>query len=194
MQERIAKFEPTIERLRELGRVPPAKVAEHGFRTLMLNRTRRGGVFAPGTSFLCNGENGRGVLSRWYPETLAARLAAIREYADRIVFVEGDGLKVLPILLRGWGRKAAVFLDPPYTAQGGKRAGSRLYAHSRIDHADLFATLAEHDANFLMTYDAAREIVSLVRRYGFDSVRLSMENGDHNFLSELVIASEPLLA
>ena len=194
MQERIAKFEPTIERLRELERVPPATVAEHGFRTLMLNRTRRGGVFAPGTSFLCNGENGRGVLSRWYPETLATRLAAIRKYAGRIVFVEGDGLKVLPILLRGWGRKAAVFLDPPYTAQGGKRAGSRLYAHSRIDHADLFATLPEHDANFLMTYDAAREIVSPVRRYGFDAVRLSMENGDHDFLSELVIASEPLFA
>ena len=194
LQERIARFEPTIERLRELEQVPPATVAEHGFRTLVFNRTRRGGVLAPGASFSRNGENGRGVLSRWYPETLATRLAAIREYAGRIVFVEGDGLKVLPILLRGWGRKAALFLDPPYTARGGKRAGSRLYAHSHIDHADLFAMLADHDANFLMTYDAAPEIVSLVRRHDFDAVRLSMKNGHHNLLSELVITSEPFFA
>jgi len=108
--------------------------------------------------------------------------------------VEGDGLKLLPMLLRGGGRKAAVFLDPPYTAQGGKQAGSRLYVHSRIDHAGLFAMLAEHGADFLMTYDAAPEIVSLVQRYEFNAVRLSMKNGHHNHLPELVITSEPLFA
>ena len=194
LQEWICRFEPTIDRLRELEQVPPTTVAEHGFRTLVLNRTRRGGILAPGASFCRNGENGRGILSRWYPETLATRLAAIQEYADRIVFLEGDGLKALPMLLRGWGRKAAVFLDPPYTAQGGKRAGSRLYAHSNIDHASLFDMLAEHDSNFLMTYDAAPEIVSLVRRYDFDAVCLSMKNGHHNHLPELVVTSEPLFA
>ena len=194
LQEWICRFEPTIDRLRELEQVPPTTVAEHGFRTLVLNRTRRGGILAPGASFCRNGENGRGILSRWYPETLATRMAAIQEHADRIVFLEGDGLKVLPMLLRGWGRKAAVFLDPPYTAQGGKRAGSRLYAHSNIDHAGLFDMLAEHDSNFLMTYDAAPEIVSLVRRYDFDAVCLSMKNGHHNHLPELVVTSEPLFA
>ena len=68
LQERIARFEPTIERLRGLERVPPATVAEHGFRTLVFNRTRRSGVLVPGASFSRNGENGRGVFSRWYPE------------------------------------------------------------------------------------------------------------------------------
>ena len=194
LQERIRRFEPTIERLRQLAQDSPATVAEHGFRTLVLNRTRRGGILAPGASFYRNGENGRGVLSRWYPETLAMRLAAIQEHADRIVFLEGDGLKVLPMLLRGWGRKAAVFLDPPYTAQGGKRAGSRLYAHSNIDHAGLFSMLSEYESNFLMTYDAAPEIVELVHRFNFDAVCLSMKNGHHHHLSELVITSEPLFS
>ena len=193
LQEWIRQFEPTIERLRELEHIPPATVAEHGFRTLVLNRTRRGGILAPGASFCRNGENGRGLLSRWYPETLVTRLDAIQKHAQRIVFVEGDGLKALPILLRGWGRKAAVFLDPPYTA-GGKRAGARLYAHSSIDHAGLFRLLAEHDSNFLMTYDAAPEIVSLVHEHDFDAVCLSMKNGHHNHLSELVITSERLFA
>lgn len=194
LQERICRFEPTIEQVRALERIPPATVTDHGFRTLVLNRTRRGGILAPGASFCRNGENGRGLLSRWYPETLATRLAAIREYADRIVFLEGDGLKALPMLLRGWGRKAAVFLDPPYTAQGGKRAGSRLYAHSNIDHAALFSMLATHETNFLMTYDAAPEIVELVHRHEFDAVCLSMKNGHHDRMSELVITSEPLFS
>ena len=194
LQEWIGQFEPTIERLRELEQVYPSTVTEHGFRTLVLNRTRRGGILAPGASFCRNGENGRGLLSRWYPETLANRLAAIQECAARIVFLEGDGMKALPMLLQGWGRKAAVFLDPPYTANGGKRAGSRLYAHSAIDHAALFSLLAEHESNFLMTYDAAPAIVELVREHEFDAVCLSMKNGHHNQMSELVITSEPLFA
>lgn len=193
LQDRIRRFEPTLERLRELEHVPPATVAEHGFRTLVLNRTRRGGILAPGASFCRSGENGRGLLSRWYPETLVKRLDAIQESAQRLVFMEGDGLKALPILLRGWGRKAAVFLDPPYTA-GGKRAGARLYAHSSIDHAGMFRLLAEHGSNFLMTYDAAPEIVSLVHEHHFDAVCLSMKNGHHNHLPELVITSERLFA
>ena len=107
--------------------------------------------------------------------------------------MEGDGLKALPILLRGRGRKAAVFLDPPYTADG-KRAGARLYAHSSIDHAWMFRLLAEHGSNFLMTYDAAPEIVSLVHEHEFEAVCLSMKNGHHNHLPELVITSERLFA
>ncbi len=192
LQEWVHQFEPTIERLRQLEQTSPATVLEHGFRTLVLNRTRRGGILAPGASFCRHGENGRGLLSRWYPETLATRLAAIQNYGDRITFLEGDGMKLLPLMLRGWGRKAAVFLDPPYTAQGGKRAGLRLYAHSSIKHAKLFETLAKHNANFLMTYDAAPEIVGLVRKHGFDAVCLSMKNGHHNRMPEIVITSEPL--
>lgn len=196
LQDWLRQFDPTRERLRELERTPPATVIEHGWRTLVLNRTRRGGVLAPGASFSRNGENGRGVRSRWYPETLAKRLAAIQPYAEaeRLVFLEGDGLKILPVLLRGWGRSAAVFLDPPYTADGGKRAGSRLYAHATIDHARLFSVLADADANFLMTYDAAPEIVDLVQHHGFHTVGLSMKNGHHNLMSELVITSDPLFA
>ena len=194
LQELVCRFKPTITRLRRLEKSSPTTLEEHGFRTLVLNRTRRGGILAPGASFCRNGENGKGVLSRWYPETLSSRLSAIREHSGRITFLEGDGMKLLPFLLRGWGRKAAVFLDPPYTAKGGKRAGSRLYAHCNIDHAGLFSLLSENDTNFLMTYDAAPEIVDLVRRYDFNAVCLSMKNGHHNHLPELVITSDPLFA
>ena len=139
------------------------------------------------------GENGRGLLSRWYPDTLAKRLSAIGVYAHKIAFVEGDGVQLLPLLLEGWGSRAAVFIDPPYTA-GGKRAGKRLYANSEIDHAALFALLAEHKTNFLMTYDAASEIVELVGKYGFEAVSVEMQNAHGNRLPELVITREPIFA
>ena len=194
LRKRVWEFQPTIDKLRALEESHPSTVLDHGFRTLVLNRTRRGGILARGASFSRYGENGRGVLSRWYPKTLATRLSAIQEYAHRIAFVEGDGMKLLPLLLQGWGKDAAVFLDPPYTSLSGKRSGVRLYEHSNVDHAGLFALLADYGANFLMTYDAAPEIIELVNSHGFEAVCLSMKNGHHNQISELVITSERLFS
>ncbi len=194
LAEWVRQFTPTLENLDKLLNEPPGSLEEHAFRTLVLNRTRRGGILAPGASFSRQGENGKGLLSRWYPDTLADRVLALQDYGDQITFLEGDGLKLLPTLLRGWGKRAAVFLDPPYTASGGKCAGSRLYAHSKIDHAKLFALLARYKPHFLMTYDAAPEIVDLVRKYDFDAVLLSMKNTHHNQTPELVITSKPLFS
>ena len=103
-------------------------------------------------------------------------------------------MQLLPVMLDGLGRGAAVFLDPPYTGQSGKQAGSRLYAHSSIDHAALFEMLAGTEANFLLTYDASPEIIELVREHDFDAVCLAMKNGHHNLMSEIVITRQPLFA
>ena len=194
LAEWVQQFEPTLESLSKLLNEPPKSLEAHAFRTLVLNRTRCGGILAPGASFSRQGENGKGLLSRWYPDTLAKRLLDLQNYKDRIAFFEGDGLKLMPSLLRGWGKKAAVFLDPPYTAGGGKKAGSRLYAHSELDHAKLFALLAKYKPNFLMTYDGSPEIIELVRKYDFDAALISMKNTHHNQVFELVITSEPLFS
>ena len=193
LAERVRQFKLTRERVSKLASRGMRGLVEHGFRTLVLNRTRKSGILAPGASFTKNGENGKGIQSRWYPDTLAARLEAIQEYADKITFCEADGMQLLEPLIHGWGRSAAVFLDPPYTA-GGKRAGARLYAHNDIDHAGLFETIARRSSNFLMTYDCAPEIVDLVRRHRFHAVSVQMKNAHHNHLSELVITREPLFS
>ena len=192
LSERIRQFQPTREALKALDSNRAGCLIDQGFRTLVLNRTRRGGILAPGASFSRVGENGKGVLSRWYPQTLMNRLKGITEHADRIVFCEGDGMQLLEPLLQGRGGDAAVFVDPPYTAAGGKRAGARLYTHSDVDHAALFRLLARHSTNFLMTYDQAPEIVSLIEQFGFSAVAVKMKNTHHNYLSELVITPEPL--
>ncbi len=88
---------------------------------------------------------------------------------------------------------ARIFIDPPYTA-GGKRAGSRLYAHSEIAHARIFETLAESGADFLMTYDCAPLVVELVQSHGFQCVTVQMKNGHHVRIPELVITRDRLFS
>ena len=185
LRERIRDFHPSRKNVTALELQPPASVLDHGFRTLVLNRTRRGGILAPGASLLNAGENGKGLESRWYAQTIVNRLLKIKEHAARITFVEGDGLKLLESLVRVDG--VAVFVDPPYTA-GRKRPGRRLYAHHEVDHSRIFEVLADSNANFLMTYERAREIATLVRRHGFAAVTVTMKSAHHSPVQELVIS------
>ncbi|MCY3786037.1 MAG: DNA adenine methylase [bacterium] len=191
LTDRILAFEATRDGVSELEVTPPVTVLDHGFRTLVLNRTRRGGVLAPGASLTRNGENGNGVASRWYPATLAGRLRAIGEHADRITFCEGDGEAVLAVTARIAGVR--LFVDPPYTA-GGKRAGTRLYAHSTVDHDRIFGVLAETGADFLMTYDCCDEVLGLAAEHGFHAVTVEMRNGHNRRAVELVITRDRLFA
>ena len=189
LRRRWLSFDPTREAVEALALEQPEDVVDRGFRTLVLNRTRRGGILAPGASFTRNGENGRGIRSRWYPETIANRLRDISGCIDRLVFCETDGMQLLAATIRTPG--SVVFADPPYTA-GGKRAGARLYASHEFDHADLFALLDDAGAEFLMTYDCAPEIVALVARHGFSAVEVAMKNTHHARVHELVITRRPV--
>ena len=194
LAEQIHHFTPTRELVSALEQSGVRCVAEHAFRTLVLNRTKRAGILAPGASSMKAGENDKGIVSRWYPATLVARLQAIEEHVDKLTFFEGDSMRILEPLLRGWGKGAVAFLDPPYTAAGGKKAGSRLYTYSTIDHAALFDLVARCESDFLMTYDGAPEIVELIQQYGFQAVRVEMKNAHHNRLPELVITRERLFS
>lgn len=189
---RILGFSPSRDAVTLLASQPPATVLDHGFRTFVLNRTRRGGILAPGASLTRNGENGAGILSRWYPDTMAHRLRTIAACADRLVFCEGDGLAVLETLVDRPGTR--FFIDPPYTTNGGKRAGSRLYAHHDMDHGRIFAALADSGADFLMTYDCSAEVVALATRHGFHGAVVEMKNGHHARIPELVITRDRLFA
>ena len=185
----VSEFEPTREAVSALANRAPQSLLEHGFRTLVLNRTRRGGILAPGASLTKTGENNKGLTSRWYPDTLIRRLQNIKAHATQITFCEADGLELLKVVAEVPG--AVAFIDPPYTA-GGKRAGTRLYTHNQIDHRRLFKSLAETQVDFLMTYDRSREIADLITEYGFHAVEVVMKNTHHARISELVITRRPV--
>lgn len=183
---RILDFEMTREHvIAELARVTDS-VEDRAFQTILRNRAQRGGIMAPGASLVKNGEKGRGIASRWYPETLAKRIRSIVEHRNRIEFIQGDAFEVIPQYLNR--ATATYFVDPPYTA-GGKSAGSRLYLHNSVDHARLFQLLSKAQGYCMMTYDDAPEPRTLSEQYGFVIEEVPMTNTHHAKMVELVITN-----
>jgi DNA adenine methylase len=183
----ILSFELTPESALELLHSKPRSTKELAFQTIVRNRTAHGGILADGAGVIKVGENGKGILSRWYPKTLSTRIKAISHVAHRIDFVHGDAFAILQASKHD--ANATFFIDPPYTA-GGKSAGSRLYTHSVIDHDRLFAACAELKGDFLMTYDNAAEVCALARKYGFMTKPVAMKNTHHAEMKELLISQD----
>jgi DNA adenine methylase len=166
---------------------PARSRRELAFQTILRNRVQRGGILAPGASLMLNGENGRGVASRWYPETLAERVRVVNAMSQRIEFRHGDAFEIINEYVGD--SSVAWFIDPPYTA-GGKRAGSRLYTHTDLDHSHLFALMASVSGRVMLTYDEAPEVRALAMLHGFQINAVPMKNTHHKIMNELVITKE----
>jgi DNA adenine methylase len=189
LAQQILDFDLTSENVKtELARGGKrSSVREEAFRTILKNRTFHGGILAPGSSLIKHGENGKGVSSRWYPETLARRIRDIVRIKERIEIVKGDGIAIMDKYVER--RDVAFFVDPPYTA-AGKRAGTRLYTHHTLDHERLFATAARLAGPFLITYDNAPEIVGLAAKHGLQTRTIPMKNTHHARMDELAIGRD----
>lgn len=184
LAEKILSFRLTHKNVDALLDDEPDSTRERAFQTIVKNRVYHGGILAAGSGKIKNGENGRGLSSRWYPQTLSKRILDISAIRNRLSFVQGDGLDVMR---EHSNRKDVVFfIDPPYTASK-KRPGSRLYTHWQLDHDCLFATSAKANGDFLMTYDNVDEVKKLAEEYGFDMKAVAMKNTHHARLSELLI-------
>lgn len=185
--EQITTFDLTVENvMAELAQVP-VTLRETAFQTVLRNRTYHGGILAPGSGVLKHGENGKGIRSRWYPDTLRKRIENIAHVRDKITFVEGEGIETIRDHARD--KRATFFIDPPYTA-AGKRAGSRLYSHNELDHEKLFKECEKIKGDFLMTYDNSPELVSMAKRHGFKTRTVSMKNTHHATMTELLIGRD----
>lgn len=182
--DRILAFEITKDNLIKELKKDYKDIKHIAFQTILKNRTFHGGILAEGAGILKHGENGKGILSRWYPKTIAKRFRNLSLVASRIDFICGDGLQVI----KDYATKkdAVFFVDPPYTA-GGKRAGRRLYRHYEIDHEQLFQICESLEGDFLMTYDMAEEVKSLTRNHGFEMKPVAMRTTHHTEMTELVI-------
>jgi DNA adenine methylase len=187
LADRVANFNVSLQSIcEELSRRPPDR--KHlAFQTLLRNRTHHGGILAPGSSVLKYGENGKGVRSRWYPQTLRKRIQNIKTIRDKVSFLHGDGIATIR---QHAPRKTAVFfIDPPYTA-GGKRAGTRLYTHNELDHAELFRQAERIRGDLLLTYDNSEEIIQMAGHHGFTVRTVPMMNTHHATMYELLIGRD----
>lgn len=187
LAEEIVSFDLTEEALAEALATKPRSVRERAFQTILKNRTYRGGILANGSAPLKHGENGKGIKSRWYPETLKRRILDIAAIRERITFIQGDGIDV--IRKNKDTRSVSFFVDPPYTA-GGKRAGKRLYAHYELDHEEVFRALSNAAGDFLMTYDDAVDVQEMAKAFNFDTQLIAMKNTHHAEMSELLIGRD----
>ena len=185
LANKIAGFDLTYESLQNILASQARTVRKKAFQTIIKNRTHHGGILAPGSSPLKKGENGKGIRSRWYAETLKKRILDIASIRTHITFIEGDGIEV--IKQNAHRADAVFFVDPPYTV-AGKKAGRRLYRHSELDHEELFDVISNVTGDFLMTYDAADEVRKLAERHGLDTELVAMKNTHHAEMSELLIA------
>ena len=183
LAERISEFDVSYEAVRETLDQKSRSLFDRAFATIIRNRMQRGGIMAPGASLMKTGENGKGLLSRWYPDTLKRRILEIAAHKKRISFIQGDGIQFIADNARR--KNIAFFIDPPYTV-----AGRRLYSHSEIDHDELFRVVSSVKGDFLMTYDNADAVRQLARKYDLETREVVMKNTHHSLKTELLIGRD----
>ncbi len=179
----ILGFKVTMEAVQQRLAANPASLRERAFQTVLRNRMQRGGIMAEGAGLIKTGENGRGLLSRWYANTLAQRIREINQRKDRFTFVAGDAFELMATYSAD--PDAVFYIDPPY-----KLAARRLYSCWEIDHASLFAMAATFRGDFLMSYDDDPQIRSLAAAHGFQVRGIAMKNTHHEKQHELLIGRD----
>ena len=180
----ITAFDVTLENVRKVLDGKAGSIKARAWRTIIKNRMQRGGIMSAGAGLVKEGEAGRGLKSRWYPETLVTRIEALHSMRERVTFEHADAFAVIQAFADD--SNAFFFVDPPYTA-GGKKAGKRLYTHNEIDHEGLFALMASVRGSVMMTYDDAPEVREMAQRHGFRIEPVPMKNTHHAIIQELLL-------
>lgn len=182
LANRILNFELTHENIQHEIERADKTTAEIAFTTILKNRVFHGGILAKGSGMIKNGENGKGLGSRWYPQTLRKRISAINHVKHKIEFVCGDAFEVIKQHLDD--PSAVFFIDPPYTV-----AGKRLYTHFDLDHEQLFALANRIKGHFMLTYDDTDEVRAWAGQYGLPYKTIPMQTTHHLKKYELLITN-----
>lgn len=126
-----------------------------GFAFFYLNRTNRSGISGGG---IIGGREQTGewkMSARFTREELARRVRALNKYRRNISVTCSDALEFLTDLAPGKGKRAFVYLDPPYFAKG-----QDLYPnyYDAGDHLAIADGMKRYDLPWLMTYDDCPDI------------------------------------
>ena len=181
LADKIYSFDLTHANVKAELDNPDKKLQDIAFCTILKNRIFHGGILAKGSGMIKNGENGKGIASRWYPKTLRDRIIAIGYVKGRINFISGDAFEVLKHNLNN--ENAYFFIDPPYTI-----AGKRLYTHFDLDHERLFELTAQLKGKFMLTYDDTTEVRQLADKYNLEYSTIPMKTTLHYKKNEIIIS------
>jgi DNA adenine methylase len=181
LADRILNFELSHENVNKELSNPNKEIKDVAFCTILKNRVFHGGIIAKGSGMLKNGENGKGIASRWYAKTLADRIRAINFVKHKIQFLHTDAFKVIE--RNSDNKNAYFFIDPPYTI-----AGKRLYTYFDIDHEQLFYLTSKIQGKFMLTYDDTEEIRALADKYQLAFRKIPMKTTHHLEKNEIIIS------
>lgn len=181
LADEIYKFDLTSANAKKILEKQNKSIKEQAFSTILKNRIFHGGIITKGSGVIKNGENGKGIRSRWYPKTLRDRINAIGHVRDRMSFVSGDAFAELERICDT--PNVYSFIDPPYTV-----AGKRLYTHYDIDHDALFYLASRLTGKFMLTYDDTVEIRALASKYDLDFRTIPMKTTHHIEKKEIIIS------
>jgi len=177
----ILGFDLTTENAINILKKEYKSSEELAFSTIIKNRIFHGGIITKGSGFIKNGENGKGIKSRWYAKTLHDRIIAINHVKKRISFKKGDAFEILEAKI--YDEDSFFFIDPPYT-----KAGKRLYTYYEIDHDKLFKLTSKLKGKFMLTYDDTSEIRELAEKYKLEFRTIPMKTTHHIQKNELIIS------
>ncbi len=181
LADKIISFDLTRDNIKTELDNPKKKLQDIAFCTILKNRVFHGGILAKGSGMIKNGENGKGLSSRWYPKTLHDRIRAIEFVKSKIDFISGDAFEILE---RNKDNKDTYFfIDPPYTV-----AGKRLYTYFDINHERLFSVTAQLKGKFMLTYDDTTEIRQLADKYNLLYRTIPMMTTHHLKKNEIIIS------
>lgn len=181
LADKILSFELTLENVNKEFSNLNKETKDIAFCTILKNRVFHGGIIAKGSGMLKNGENGKGIASRWYAKTLADRIRAINYIKHKILFLQTDAFKIIEE--NSENKNTYFFIDPPYTV-----AGKRLYTHFDIDHENLFYLTSKIRGKFMLTYDDTDEIRALANKYHLDFRTIPMKTTHHLEKNEIIIS------
>ena len=181
LADRIYSFDLNPENVNSILQKEYKTIREQAFCTILKNRIFHGGIITKGSGLIKNGENGKGIRSRWYPKTLRDRIIAVGFVKSKIEFVTGDAFPELEKVKNDTATFS--FIDPPYTV-----AGKRLYTHFEIDHDALFALTASLKGKFMLTYDDTKEIRVLANKYNLLFRTIPMKTTHHIKKNEIIIS------
>ena len=181
LADKIYSYDLTHANVKAELENPNKELQDIAFCTILKNRVFHGGILAKGSGMIKNGENGKGITSRWYPKTLRDRILAIAYVKDKINFISGDAFQVLEENINN--KNAYFFIDPPYTI-----AGKRLYTYFDIDHEKLFELTSQLKGKFMLTYDDTSEIRQLVDKFKLMYRTIPMKTTLHYEKNEIIIS------
>lgn len=181
LAEKIFSFDLTPENANAILKKENKTIEEQAFSTIIKNRIFHGGIITKGSGLIKNGENGKGIKSRWYPKTLRDRIKSVGYVKSKMKFISGDAFDELERIKND--KTSYSFIDPPYTV-----AGKRLYTHYEIDHDALFALTSQLKGKFMLTYDDTIEIRELANKYNLNYRTIPMKTTHHIQKNEIIIS------